>query len=155
MTTSSILLASDHAGFDLKAALGSTLIEQGRELRDLGPSDRSSVDYPHMADRLVRDLLEHEDAFGGGTAFGLLICGTGIGIGIAANRHSRIRAATCHDVTTARLARAHNDANVLCLGARIIGFQVALDCVDAFLATPFEGGRHQRRVDQLGSLDRP
>ncbi|MEM8949808.1 MAG: ribose 5-phosphate isomerase B [Pseudomonadota bacterium] len=155
MTTSSILLASDHAGFDLKAALGSALIERGREISDLGPGDRSSVDYPDMAERLARALLEHEDAHGKGSAFGLLICGTGIGIGIAANRLSRIRAATCHDVTTARLARAHNDANVLCLGARIIGLEVALDCVDAFLATPFEGGRHQRRIDKIEGLDRP
>ncbi len=144
MTTPTILLASDHAGFDLKAEIGRALTEQGREIRDLGPEDRTSVDYPDMAKTMVQALLE------GPSKFGILICGTGIGIGIAANRHARIRAALCHDVTTARLARAHNDANILCLGARVIGLQVAQDCVDAFLATPFEGGRHQRRVDKLG-----
>ena len=144
MTTSPILLSSDHAGFDLKAELAQALTERGREIRDLGPGDRSSVDYPDRADILVEALRAGEGERG------ILICGTGIGIGIAANRHPDIRAATCHDVTTARLARAHNDANVLCLGARVVGVQVALDCVDAFLETPFEGGRHQRRVDKLG-----
>ncbi len=144
MTTSSILLASDHAGFDLKTDIRGRLNERGRLVRDLGPDDGQAVDYPDMAETLVQALLAGE------AAFGILICGTGIGIGIAANRHHQIRAATCHDVTTARLARAHNDANVLCLGARVIGLQVALDCVDAFLETPFAGGRHQRRVAKLG-----
>ncbi|MGI9506530.1 MAG: ribose 5-phosphate isomerase B [Geminicoccaceae bacterium] len=144
MTSSSILLASDHAGFDLKADVKQALAERGLEPLDLGPEDRQSVDYPDMAGTLVQALLE------GRAARGILICGTGIGIGIAANRHAGIRAATCHDVTTARLARAHNDANVLCLGARVVGLQVALDCIDAFLDTAFEGGRHQRRVDKLG-----
>ena len=150
MTTSSILLASDHAGTDLKADIGRRLAERGCTVRDLGPEDGQSVDYPDMANRLVQALLADEAEFGSGAAFGILICGTGIGIGIAANRHHQIRAATCHDVTTARLARAHNDANILCLGARVIGLQVALDCVDAFLETPFAGGRHQRRIDKLG-----
>lgn len=144
MTSSSILLASDHAGFDLKADIKQALVERGLEPLDLGPGDKQSVDYPDMAGMLVQALLE------GRAARGILICGTGIGIGIAANRHQGIRAATCCDVTTARLARAHNDANVLCLGARVIGLQVALDCIDAFLDTAFEGGRHQRRVDKLG-----
>ncbi|MDH3661256.1 MAG: ribose 5-phosphate isomerase B [Alphaproteobacteria bacterium] len=144
MTTSVILLASDHAGFDLKADIRKALSKHGLDVLDLGPSDHGAVDYPDMAERLVQALLDDR------AARGILICGTGIGIGIAANRHRRIRAATCHDVTTARLARAHNDANVLCLGARVIGLQVALDCVDAFLETPFEGERHQRRVDKLG-----
>jgi ribose 5-phosphate isomerase B len=136
-------MASDHAGFDLKAAIGAELVSGGIEVLDLGPEDSSPVDYPDMAEKLARAIEA-----GQGTR-GLLICGTGIGIGIAANRHLWVRAATCHDVTTARLARQHNDANVLCLGARIIGLQVALDCVDVFLKTPFEGGRHQRRVDKL------
>lgn len=144
MTTSPILISSDHAGFDLRAELVKALTDQGHQIRDLGPEDRSSVDYPDMAENLVEALRAGE------AERGILICGTGIGIGIAANRHPDIRAATCHDVTTARLARAHNDANVLCLGARVVGLQVAIDCVDAFLTTPFEGGRHQRRVDKLG-----
>ena len=144
MTSSPILLASDHAGFDLKADIGQALKERGLDALDLGPGDRQSVDYPDMAGTLVQALLA------GQAGRGILICGTGIGIGIAANRHKGIRAATCHDVTTARLARAHNDANVLCLGARVVGLQVALDCIHAFLDTAFEGGRHQRRVDKLG-----
>jgi len=144
MTPTTILLASDHAGFDLKAEIKKTLIERGLDVLDLGPEDRQAVDYPDMADKLVSTLLAGE------APRGILICGTGIGIGIAANRHRQIRAATCHDVTTARLSRAHNDANVLCLGARVVGLQVALDCVLAFLDTPFEGERHQRRVDKLG-----
>jgi ribose 5-phosphate isomerase B len=144
MTPASILLASDHAGFDLKADLARALAERGLEVIDLGTGDRNSVDYPDMAALLVEALAA------GRAARGILICGTGIGIGIAANRHRHVRAAVCHDVTTARLARAHNDANVLCLGARIIGPEVARDCVDAFLDTPFEGGRHQRRVAKLG-----
>jgi len=144
MTPTTILLASDHAGFDLKAEIKKTLIERGLDVLDLGPEDRQAVDYPDMADKLVNTLLAGE------APRGILICGTGIGIGIAANRHRQIRAATCHDVTTARLSRAHNDANVLCLGARVVGLQVALDCVLAFLDTPFEGERHQRRVDKLG-----
>lgn len=143
MTTSSILLASDHAGFDLKAEIVKALLERDLDPIDLGTHDRASVDYPDMADQLAQELLS------GRAPYGILICGTGIGIGIAANRHRGIRAATCHDVTTARLARAHNDSNVLCLGARIIGLQVALDCIEAFLEMPFEGGRHQRRIDKL------
>ena len=146
MTTSVIAIASDHAGFDLKAAVSDLLDHRGLSVRDLGPDNTDSVDYPDMARRLVDVLLAGE------ASRGILICGTGIGIGIAANRHIGIRAAICHDVTTARLARAHNDANVLCLGARVIGEQVAFDCVDAFLETPFEGGRHQRRIDKLGRV---
>ena len=145
MTTSSILIASDHAGFDLKADIKTALSQRRLEAIDLGPVDRQAVDYPDMAKRLTDALLA------GRAARGILICGTGIGIGIAANRVKAIRAATCHDVTTARLARAHNDANVLCLGARVIGRAVALDCVEAFLDTSFEGDRHRRRVDKLGA----
>jgi len=144
MTKDALLIASDHAGFDLKASLKAALEAKGHEIVDLGPNDTTSVDYPDMANKLV-EAIETRVA-----KHGILICGTGIGIGIAANRHRNIRAATSHDVTTARLARAHNDANVLCLGARIVGQEVALDCVDAFLTTPFEGGRHARRVDKLG-----
>ena len=146
MTKDAVLIASDHAGFELKAVIKVALETRGHEVADLGPEDASSVDYPDMANKLA-------DAMKAGIAErGILICGTGIGIGIAANRHRFIRAATCHDVTSARLARAHNDANVLCLGARMIGQEVALDCIDAFLKAPFEGGRHARRVDKLGDV---
>jgi ribose 5-phosphate isomerase B len=144
VTADAILLASDHAGFALKGALKDALAARGLAVLDLGPNNDDSIDYPDMAEMLVQ-------AFRAGKGDrGVLICGTGIGIGIAANRYPDIRAATCQDATSARLARAHNDANVLCLGARIVGPQVALDCVDAFLKTPFEGGRHQRRVAKLG-----
>ncbi|MGH1478549.1 MAG: ribose 5-phosphate isomerase B [Geminicoccales bacterium] len=142
MTT--LVIASDHAGFELKAVIKLGLEKNGHKAIDLGPNEASSVDYPDMADKLAGALLD------GLADKGVLICGTGIGIGIAANRHRHVRAALCHDVTTARLAREHNDANVLCLGARVIGAEVALDSVEAFLGTPFEGGRHQRRVDKLG-----
>lgn len=143
MTQAALVIASDHAGFELKASIKHALEARAHEVTDLGAHDAESVDYPDMADKLA-DSINH-----GVAERGILICGTGIGIGIAANRHLTIRAATCHDVTTARLARAHNDANVLCLGARVIGVEVAIDCVDAFLKTDFEGGRHQRRVDKL------
>ena len=142
MTT--LVIASDHAGFELKAVIKLGLEKNGHKAIDLGPNEASSVDYPDMADKLAGALLD------GLADKGVLICGTGIGIGIAANRHRHVRAALCHDVTTARLAREHNDANVLCLGARVIGSEVALDSVETFLGTPFEGGRHQRRVDKLG-----
>jgi ribose 5-phosphate isomerase B len=144
MAQSPLVIASDHAGFDLKAVIRNALEAKGVEVLDLGPEDATSVDYPDMAAKLAEAMAK------GVADRGVLICGTGIGIGIAANRYPYIRAALCHDVTTARLSRAHNDANVLCLGARTIGQEVALDCVDMFLATPFEGGRHQRRVDKLG-----
>lgn len=144
MNDAPLLMASDHAGFDLKSDIKAALAARGIEVMDLGPGSADPVDYPDMANELARAIEA------GRAARGVLICGTGIGIGIAANRYRWIRAATCHDVTTARLARAHNDANVLALGARIVGLQVALDCVDAFIGTSFEGGRHQRRVDKLG-----
>ncbi len=144
MTKAALVIAADHAGFDLKTSIKVALEAREYEVTDLGTEDAVSVDYPDMAEKLV-EAIDH-----GIADRGILICGTGIGIGIAANRHPHMRAATCHDVTTARMARAHNDANVLCLGARVIGAQVALDCVDAFLTTPFEGGRHQRRIDKLG-----
>ena len=141
--TRPIALASDHAGVALKEQLKAVLAERGLEALDLGPFDTASVDYPDYADRLAAALAD------GRAERGVLICGTGIGIGIAANRHRHLRAALCHDVTTATLARQHNDANVLVLGARVVGLAVAVDCLGAFLDTAFEGGRHQRRVDKL------
>lgn len=139
-----IALASDHAGVELKAALKAVLAERGLEPLDLGAHDAASVDYPDKADALAAALAE------GRAARGVLVCGTGIGISIAANRHRHLRAALCHDVTTARLARQHNDANVLVLGARTTGIETARDCLAAFLDTAFAGGRHARRVAKLG-----
>ena len=138
-----VLLASDHAGFQLKRQVAEHLSAQQIQFLDLGTHSEASVDYPDFAQRMVDALVS------GQGDRGILICGTGIGISIAANRHPQVRAAVCHDVTSARLTRQHNDANILALGARLIGDAAALDCVDVFLATPFEGGRHARRVDKM------
>ncbi|MBL9036698.1 MAG: ribose 5-phosphate isomerase B [Rhodospirillaceae bacterium] len=139
-----IAIASDHAGVNLKAELKQELQALGYEALDLGPDGPASVDYPDYANKLA-------EAIGIGRAKrGVLVCGTGIGISMAANRHRHLRAAVVHDVTTARLTRLHNDANVLCLGARITGADVAKDCLRVFLTTDFEGGRHQNRVAKLG-----
>lgn len=139
-----IALASDHSGLALRAALRETVAAMGFEALDLGPDTADSVDYPDFAAKVV-------DAVKTGKAgFGVLICGTGIGMSIAANRHKGIRAALCHDVTTARLARQHNDAQIMCVGARVMGTEVARDCLVTFLEAEYEGGRHQRRVEKLG-----
>ena len=143
MTAKPIAIASDHAGYELKAVLAAELESLGHEVLDLGTDGPASVDYPDFANSLAETILE------GRAERGVLVCGTGIGISIAANRHRGIRAATCHDETTARLTREHNDANVLALGARIVGDEVAKDCLRAFLRTAFAGGRHQPRVDKL------
>ena len=144
MTANAVALAADHAGFELKNLLKTAIEEHGLEVLDLGTHDGASVDYPDMAGALAAALAE------GRAGRGVLVCGTGIGISIAANRHRHLRAALCHAVTTATLARQHNDANVLVLGARVVGASVAADSLAAFLDTPFLGGRHQRRVDKLG-----
>jgi ribose 5-phosphate isomerase B len=143
MHADTVALAADHAGFELKNRLAREIGERGLEVLDLGTNDGSAVDYPDMAARLAAALGE------GRAPRGVLVCGTGIGISIAANRHRHVRAALCHDVTTATMARLHNDANVLALGARVIGIAVAIDCLRAFLDTAFEGGRHRERVDKL------
>jgi ribose 5-phosphate isomerase B len=145
MASPVVALVADHAGLELKNALKSLLDERGFEIVDLGPETAEPVDYPDMADRLAAALKE------GRAQLGVMACGSGIGIAIAANRHPWIRAAVCHDVTAARLAREHNDANVLALGARLIGPEVARDCLLTFLDTPFAGGRHARRVAKLSS----
>lgn len=138
-----VVIASDHAGLDLKAELAAYLGDLGYPITDLGPHTPASVDYPDYA-RAVALALRHHEA-----RFGVLICGSGIGISIAANRYKGIRAALCHDVTSARLARQHNDANVLALGARLLGTAVAQECATVFLSTAFEGGRHQNRIAKL------
>ena len=138
-----IYLASDHGGTVLKAHIASHLAETKYEVRDLGVDGTVSVDYPDYAASLAQAMLEDT------SARGILICGSGIGISIAANRFSHIRAALVTDVTAARLCREHNDANVLALGERLTGLETAMDCVYVFLSTNFEGGRHQRRVDKL------
>jgi ribose 5-phosphate isomerase B len=138
-----IVLASDHAGVALKAEIVRLLEARGEEHRDLGPFDDASVDYPVFAHRLAAEITADH------AARGVLICGTGIGMAMAANRHAGVRAALCHDAYTAEMARRHNDANVLCLGGRVVGAGVALQIVEVFLGTEFEGGRHQRRVSLI------
>jgi ribose 5-phosphate isomerase B len=143
MPPETIAIASDHAGVELKSILKEELAELGFEALDLGTQDAQSVDYPDMADALANALADHR------ASRGVLICGTGIGISMAANRHRHVRAAPCHDHLSARLAREHNDANVLALGARLIGTETARDCLRTFLNTAFEGGRHARRVQKM------
>lgn len=140
-----IALASDHAGFALKASLIAHLQAAGHDVLDLGPATADRVDYPDYGYKLAEAIAA------GQADLGIGICGSGIGISIALNRYSGIRAALCHDVTSARLSRQHNDANVLVLGERLIGPAVAPECVDAFLTTAFEGGRHADRVEKLGA----
>jgi ribose 5-phosphate isomerase B len=139
-----IAIAADHAGVDYKQALIEDLRQLGHEVRDLGTNSLESVDYPDFAAKVAEAVKT------GQASCGRLICATGTGMSIAANRVPGIRAALCHDITTVRLARQHNDANVLCLGARILGLTTARDVLMAFLEVEFEGGRHQRRVDKLG-----
>jgi ribose 5-phosphate isomerase B len=143
MTSPVIALASDHAGFQLKNSMKLLLEEHGVAHVDLGPDSDDPVEYPDMAGKLAVALGENR------AQQGLLVCGTGIAI--AANRFPWIRAAVCHDVTSARLAREHNDANVLALGARLIGPEVARDCLLTFLKTSFAGGRHARRVARMSA----
>jgi len=138
-----ILIASDHAAFELKQHLVDFLKEMHHEVNDLGVNRIESVDYPDFAHRLAEGIER------GDGVQGILICGTGLGMSMSANRHPGIRAALCHDAYTAAMARKHNDANVLCLGARVLGVGVAEQVVRVFLSTPFEGGRHQRRVDKI------
>ncbi len=145
MMTHSIVVAADHAGLSLKDEVVSALRERGHDIVDLGTHDAQSVDYPdyaHQASHLV-----HE----GKHRFAVLMCGSGVGMSIAANKHPGIRAVVCSEPYSAAMARRHNDANVLCMGARVVGPGLALEILDAFLAQEFEGGRHSRRVGKLES----
>jgi ribose 5-phosphate isomerase B len=143
MAGATIAVASDHAGFDLKELLKRDLQQAGHDVLDLGTNSTESVDYPDFGKAMA-------EAIGSGkVARGVLVCGTGIGISIAANRHPKVRAALVHDVTSARLSREHNDANVVAFGARLIGVEAAREALKIFLATPFEGGRHAGRVAKL------
>jgi ribose 5-phosphate isomerase B len=141
---STIALASDHAGLALKDALVSELRDQGHEVLDLGPADAASVDYPDYGAKLAQAIAH------GRADRGIAICGSGIGISIAVNRNPAVRCALVTSGLMARLARQHNDANVIALGSRIIGIEVARDCVHEFLNTEFAGGRHAGRVAKLG-----
>mgnify|MGYP001181976901 CR=1 FL=1 len=141
-----IYLASDHAGVELRKAVAAHIVAQGLQVVDLGPDDGSSVDYPDYGEKLAMALSDDADARG------VAICGSGIGISIAVNRFPWARAALVSSVEAAKLSREHNDANVIALGERLISEDTALACIDVFLATDFEGGRHARRVDKLTKL---
>ncbi len=143
MAEKPIAVACDHGGYDLKLQLIDDMQGMGLEILDLGTNSVASVDYPDFGYAMAKAIAT------GKADRGVLICGSGIGISIAANRHPQLRAAVVHDALSARLCRQHNDANVLCLGGRLIGPEVARDCLKIFLETPFEGGRHERRVGKL------
>ncbi|MGN6496716.1 MAG: ribose 5-phosphate isomerase B [Tsuneonella sp.] len=138
-----IAIASDHAAFELKATLREWLIDAGHEVADLGTDGADSVDYPDFGYRLADVVAD------GTAARGIALCGSGIGISISVNRNPRVRCALVSEPLSAALAREHNDANVIALGARLTGIDMAKACVEAFLGTDFAGGRHQRRVDKL------
>jgi len=143
MSAATIAIASDHGGYDLKQLLIEDLRAKGHEVLDLGTDGPESVDYPDYADLMAAAIKD------GKAGRGILLCGTGIGISIAANRHPELRAALVHDALTARLSRLHNDANVIAMGGRILGIELAKDCLGVFLKTEFEGGRHARRVAKM------
>jgi len=138
-----IAIVSDHAAVEMKAALVAWLREAGHDVTDLGPDGVDSVDYPDYGYKLAEEIAA------GRADRGIALCGTGIGISIAANRHPACRCALVSEPLSARLAREHNDSNVIAMGGRLIGIEMAKACLAAFLATPFGGGRHERRVDKL------
>ena len=142
-----IAIASDHAAFDQKADLRDWLIEQGHEVADLGPDTADSVDYPDYGYKLAAVVAD-------GTADrGVALCGSGLGISMSINRHPAIRCALVSEPLSASLAREHNDANCIAMGARLVGSDMAKACLSAFLETDFAGGRHQRRIDKLSNPD--
>ena len=140
--TQKIVIGSDHGGFRLKNEIIEHIKELGYEVSDLGCNTTDSCDYPPIAKAVAQEVLETK-------ARGILVCGTGIGMSITANRFDGIRASHCTDTFTARMTRMHNDSNILCLGERITGSGLALDIVDIWLKTEFEGGRHQKRIDMI------
>ncbi|MBQ1262491.1 MAG: ribose 5-phosphate isomerase B [Clostridia bacterium] len=140
-------IGCDHAAYNLKLKLIPYLEEKGYEILDVGTDSPDSCDYPVFAKRVCENIQN------GVCELGILICGTGIGMSMAANKHRGIRAAVCSDTFSARATRQHNNANVLCFGERVVGYGMACELVDAFLDTPFEGGKHQRRVDMLTAIE--
>lgn len=147
MENKRIIMGSDHAGYNLKLKVKAHLEARGFEVVDVGTNTSESCNYTVYADALCQAIAAGE------ADLGILVCGTGIGMSMAANKHKGIRAACCENTFSARMTRMHNDANVLCFGERVIGYGLACDMVDLFVDTPFEGGRHQARVDDLNALD--
>ena len=142
-----IVIGSDHAGFELKEDLRAYLREQNFEVVDLGVQSESPADYPDIGSAVAERVSKGE------FERGLLVCGTGIGMSIVANRFAGVRAAVCHDLYTARISREHNDANILALGGRLLGKGLAREILKVWLETKFEGGRHQRRVDKIRAIE--
>lgn len=145
--TYKIAIGSDHAGYVLKEEIKRHLVEKRFIIKDFGPDSDESSDYPDYAHPVAKAIANRE------FDFGILICGSGIGVSITANKHQKIRAALCWNVELARLSRTHNDANILCLGARYTAKELAIKMVDAFLETGFEGGRHLRRINKIPLKD--
>lgn len=142
-----IAIGADHGGVHMKEEIKKHLLAQGIEVEDFGTFGTESVDYPDIAEMVARNVVNHKNDFG------ILICGTGIGISIAANKIKGVRAALCPNEYCGRLSRQHNNANILCLGERVMGVEVAKSVTDAFLSAEFEGGRHQQRVDKIRGLE--
>jgi ribose 5-phosphate isomerase B len=140
-------IATDHAGIDLKDYTVELLKEKGHEVIDLGPFSKDRVDYPDYAIKVSESVLKDP------TSEGILICGSGIGMSMAANRYTGIRAALCHDAYTAKVARGHNNANILCFGERIVGRGVAESILDSWIASSFDGGRHSGRVEKIEAIN--
>ena len=138
-----VLLASDHAGFKLKDKIKRFLIKKGNTVLDLGTKNTNSVDYPDYAHLLSKKMKNNK------SQFGILICGSGIGMDMAANKHKNIRAALCYNIKSTKLSRQHNNANVMAIGARLIKGKIALMCVSTFLKTEFVGGRHIKRIKKI------
>ena len=138
-----VILASDHAGFKLKEEIKKFLIKKRKKVLDLGTKNTTSVDYPDYAHHLSKKMMRSKNQFG------ILVCGSGTGMSMAANKHKNIRAALCYDTKSTKLCRQHNNANVMTIGARLIKKNVALKCVNTFLRTEFDGGRHLRRIKKI------
>ena len=143
-----IAIGSDHGGFELKEHIKKHLEERGLEYKDFGCYDENSVDYPDIAEK-VCNVINSGDA-----DKGILVCGTGIGISIAANKIKGIRAALCSDVYSAKMTKEHNNANIICMGGRVIGRELAFMIVDTWLGAEFQGGRHQARIDKIHALEK-
>lgn len=143
-----IAIGSDHAGFELKEIISQLLKEMGHEVIDMGTASNSSVDYPDFAETVSKAVSE------GSVDRGILICGTGIGMSIVANKFKNVRAALCNDLFTAKMSRLHNDANVLAIGGRIVGKDLAKEIVNIWINTPFEGGRHLKRLEKINLIER-
>ena len=147
MKQSKITIGCDHAGHELKKKVIAHLLERGIEVIDVGTDSTASCDYPDFAAAVCKRIQAGE------SELGILVCGTGIGMSMAANKHRGIRAAACSDTFSARLTRMHNNANVLCFGERVVGAGLACDLVDAFVDAEFEGGKHARRVDMITAIE--